>query len=276
MTAIRGQSPTGHPSGQRHRAQTIERAAGVTVVTGMHRSGTSLIANLLSEYGLDFGDPATFLRADQWNARGYFEQRDVLDLNSRIITGLPRTGGRLATFLGQLRYTAMPGRRTLQRRAARLQPALAELGRKYVGKSLKDPRFCLTLGGWKKSAAVGPIVVCLRSPLETVYSLRRRQRYPIPLGLRFWNYHIENLLRELEGERVLAVDYNALAGNAPVDELHALRSFFGLELSETELLDAHARTFDRRLLHCRSSGAELLPRRTRELWEALLELRMRR
>jgi len=247
----------------------------MTVVTGMHRSGTSLIANLLSEYGLDFGDPETFLPADEWNPQGYFEQRDVLDLNSRIVTGFPRTGGRLAMFFGQLRYMAMPGRRTLERRAERFQRTLGALGRKYAKKALKDPRFCLTLGSWKKFAEVHSIIVCLRSPLETVLSLRRRQNYPIPLGFRFWNYHIENLLRELEGERFLAVDYNALAGDAPLHELRALRFFLGLELSEEELIRGHARTFDPGLFHCRSSTDEALPRRTRELWQGLLELRRR-
>src|SRR5687767_703242 len=53
----------------------------------MHRSGTSMIANLLYALGADFGDESQLLEADQWNPRGYFELREVFILNDSVLLG---------------------------------------------------------------------------------------------------------------------------------------------------------------------------------------------
>ena len=57
------------------------------IITGMHRTGTSAIANMLYELGLDFGDPSEFITADRWNVEGYFENKEVTFLNDDIILG---------------------------------------------------------------------------------------------------------------------------------------------------------------------------------------------
>lgn len=72
------------------------------VVTGMHRSGTSLVAMTLEALGVSFGNHEEFYGSDRWNERGYFERRDVIDLNSRLLTGFPRTGSRGRLSLGRL------------------------------------------------------------------------------------------------------------------------------------------------------------------------------
>ena len=45
------------------------------LITGMHRSGTSLVAQIFFEVGMDFGDPENFYPADRWNPDGYFGKR---------------------------------------------------------------------------------------------------------------------------------------------------------------------------------------------------------
>src|SRR5450759_4073672 len=53
------------------------------IVTGMHRSGTSLVASLLAAWNVRMGD--RLLPADRGNPTGYFEDVDFLELNRRIL-----------------------------------------------------------------------------------------------------------------------------------------------------------------------------------------------
>ena len=73
----------------------------MTVITGMHRSRTSMAGNLLMSFGIPLGDSSTFYRKDEWNAKGYFEQNDVVDINSQLITGFIRSHGKLKALLSQ-------------------------------------------------------------------------------------------------------------------------------------------------------------------------------
>lgn len=248
------------------------------VVTGMHRSGTSMISRLLWECGMSFGDPSTFLAGDRWNQRGYFEQKEVMDLNSLLITGVPRNTNRLMKLVSQLAYVrcATPflpsagSMHALKRRAHHLRGRLEELGGRYLHQGLKDPRFCLTLGIWKEVVPIEKTVVCLRSPSQTARSLERRNRLPLSWAYRFWNHHVRHLLQDLEGLDPLVVDFDALCAGDGDRELVQMRNYFGFPLSSAELHEKYAVTFDRRLYHGgRSEEHEMLPADTRELWERL-------
>src|SRR5215470_8442214 len=54
------------------------------VLTGMHRSGTSLVASMLSALSIDMGQE--LLPADSNNVRGYFEDVEFLELQRRMLT----------------------------------------------------------------------------------------------------------------------------------------------------------------------------------------------
>src|SRR5215472_16049027 len=54
------------------------------ILTGMHRSGTSLVASLLCALSVDMGQE--LLPADSNNVRGYFEDLEFLQLQRRILS----------------------------------------------------------------------------------------------------------------------------------------------------------------------------------------------
>lgn len=195
------------------------------VVTGMHRSGTSLVCRLLAQLGVSFGDPAQHYPADRWNPDGYYEDRAVMDLNSRIVTGWPRNRSRLAAFAAKLAYLRMPGDAAIARRAARQQTALRALAARFRDGAVKDPRFCLTLRFWLDAAAVSHVVVCLRHPAAVVASLARRDRLPPALAARFFAWHVDRLLAQLPAGRAVFVDIARLA--VEPGELDALRRAVG-------------------------------------------------
>ena len=152
------------------------------VVSGMHRSGTSLVAQVLEANGLDFGPPERLYAADDSNANGYLERLDVVDLNSLVITGFERTTGRRAQVMSQLNYLRMPSAPRIERDLNNQSSDITQLGAELDALAVKDPRFCLTLDGWRTHANVGGLVVALRHPSASVASLRKRNRLPSAIG----------------------------------------------------------------------------------------------
>ena len=53
----------------------------IIIVLGMHRSGTSLIAGVLHEMGVNMG--SNLMKADEYNPKGYFEDIEIYKFNSR-------------------------------------------------------------------------------------------------------------------------------------------------------------------------------------------------
>ena len=53
------------------------------IVCGMHRSGTSLVAQALADNGIHMG--SDLVSADESNPAGHFEDRAVVNLHNRII-----------------------------------------------------------------------------------------------------------------------------------------------------------------------------------------------
>jgi hypothetical protein len=194
------------------------------IVTGMHRSGTSLAAQVLQAIGVDFGDPTAMYSADDWNANGYLERLDVVDLNSRIITGHERTTGRIAQVLSQLSYLRMPALDEIDRAADAMAKDLAIEAALIGDLAVKDPRFCLTYGGWVRHVGVDGLVVALRHPAASVASLRKRNRLPERIGHKFWRWHMEAILPHID-EDTLLIRQDLLTGPESASEIEHIRSW---------------------------------------------------
>jgi hypothetical protein len=207
------------------------------VVTGMHRSGTSLFAQLLLMFGVDFGRPSEFSQTEHCFEQGYTEYEEIIDLNSELITGFPRHRKGFASVASKLIYTTMPSQAAIMKRAESKKEQLLAIGAKYDKCAVKDVRFCLTLAVWKKIVPIEKFVVCLRHPTEVALSLKKRQHYPIWLGYMFWNYHIRSLLEQLETEKTLFVNFSSLREASSEEEIMRMANFFSIRKPKSELLE---------------------------------------
>lgn len=171
------------------------------IVAGMHRSGTSLTAQILQSLGADFGPADEMWEADQWNANGYLERRDVIDVNSQAITGISRTDNKLVAVASQVAYLRMP---TAQKIGARIDQAeVAKICAASKGLAVKDPRLCLTLPPWLATGEVDAVVVALRHPSASVASLAKRNRLPKAVGYKFWAWHMRELLATVPDDAIV-------------------------------------------------------------------------
>jgi hypothetical protein len=152
----------------------------------MHRSGTSLVAQIAYSAGANFGNPETFWPADSWNPAGYFEQKEIIKLNRKLING----------SLGRLHYFFPPSEGLIRRRAEKCRPEITLLAGKYADNLVKENRFCLTISEWLDSGAmIDKILVVFRDPAKVAHSLRRRNKIPRAVSNMLWYEHLSRLER---------------------------------------------------------------------------------
>lgn len=142
----------------------------VFLVLGAQRSGTSVTSHVLSEFGIDFGNPQHFLQ-DNHNPI-FFELKWVNDLNNRIIE---RLGYRYTDFFLPIEsdFQAVDFTDIEQTIHQQIQQEWGE--KPAIG--IKDPRFSLTLPIWeqyfRKQGYSLQIVFAIRSPANFLRSNQR-------------------------------------------------------------------------------------------------------
>lgn len=203
---------------------------GPLIVTGMHRSGTSLVASLLQAAGVHMGDRQ--LGPDRGNPRGHFEDVGFYRFHDGI---LKRAG--LSLLVQEVESL---GVFTPQDEADAKQ--LIEARRKHVLWGWKDPRTTFFLHCWQALLPQAKYVFLYRHPLEVALSLLRRgtdmEALVEPVAaLRSWQVHNQAILdfyREHSSACLLA-NISHVAHDMP-GFIGATARKFGLPL---QFLEAH-------------------------------------
>jgi len=197
------------------------------IISGMHRSGTSLVARLFYESGADMGNPNTFYRPDKWNPDGYFEQPDIHAINMPLING----------YFWKLAYFWLPSTKTILKRATYRTEQIYQIATKYKGKIVKETRFCLTLPAWIQSGAqIDKILICLRDPIQVAKSLQKRNKITLKHAYYLWLVHNQRLLENAANIPLWFVYYrNLLDKNRIMAEITPALQFFDLDMPKEKL-----------------------------------------
>ena len=130
------------------------------VVLGMHRSGTSMTAGILHHLGVYMGDYG--FKPDEWNEKGYFENRYITEMNENILS---KAGGS---------WDNPPSRESI------LSLDVSDNIQKIVNKEKrdlwgwKDPRTCLTIELFLPFIENIYYIVVRRNRLSVIESLYQR------------------------------------------------------------------------------------------------------
>lgn len=214
---------------------------GPIVVLGMHKSGTTLVAQMLHRSGIAMVDDE---QAGGYDDGNHFERASTNALNKSL---LGRSGGNsLRTFrpLGAEEVTA-------KLRAEALD-LVGGLERRAEPWGFKDPRSCLTYPVWKQVLPAHRIICVYRSPAEVHAHYTRKKSLDTTRGirtLRAWYEYNQGMLQAFEqapAANRLLVDYATLMQNS--GELTRLSEFVGLEMR------------DERVASLRRAGAAVGPR----------------
>jgi hypothetical protein len=196
----------------------------LNIITGTHRSGTSLVSRLLHRAGADFGATEGFYPADQWNPDGYFEQSEILQLNRKILQG---AWGKFANIIP-------PSTARIRQRGRENAEAIRRAIVRFGACTIKDPRFNYTGPAWEDQGAnIERFVVCVREPMDVALSLQRRNHLPIVVGLHVWRDCLQRLLDNYNHRQMWFVDYARLTAPATcIDEASSIIRFLGLNYQQ--------------------------------------------
>ena len=132
------------------------------IVTGMHRSGTSMVSGLLKLCGAYLGD--NLISGLRDNPKGHFEDREFVAINDYI---LRNNGGSWRNPPTKITSVPVPRMRKFLGKWPSDRPVL-----------FKDPRACFTIGAWRQLIHDHNLHVLFvtRSMYEIADSLAARNR----------------------------------------------------------------------------------------------------
>jgi hypothetical protein len=250
---------------------------GQLIVAGFHRSGTSLLTQLLHSAGLFVGDE--LLGAMPSNPYGHFEDREVLELHRAVLN---RHGDDwqwdepFAFHIGADHWETM-------------RRFVAKRDREHATWGFKDPRVCLFMGAWKYLMPDAKAIIVYRDPGECVRSMESRQSseyfsgkgdakrhlrfFTEPdHGLKLWDSHNRALVAYAEAhlDECLVLPFTALTGQYPV--VARLNERLGFDLRPVDT----GEVFDPDVTSSRVAPQRVIDpavgRRVDETWAALESL----
>jgi hypothetical protein len=219
------------------------------IVAGFHRSGTSLVCQLLHRAGLFLG--YDLLGATFSNPRGHFEDTEIIDVHEQILADNGQTWLISEPFLPVITESHWRRmERVIQRRNA-----------EHNLWGFKDPRVCSFIMIWKHLLPNAKALLIYRHFSDTTYSLARRQSVELlsdptgpprlykrfweepDLALRMWLTHNQALLTfaRTYPEETLVASLDMVQSGFPVIRAINQRWDLGLdEVPTSEVLDPTA------------------------------------
>ena len=244
-----GRAGAGQAQGEPATPSAPARQVAVCI-TGMHRSGTSLIAQILHGSGPYLGPYARLAAPAADNLDGYWEHPDIQQLNDELLAHFGG-GWDLAPSLPE-GWADLPDLEPLRQRARAL---IAEFGGQPAW-GWKDPRSALTMPFWRRLIPELKVVICVRSPLEVAQSLARRGMSSPAFGMRLWQTYYQRLLAAVPPEQRIVTHYDAYFADAAAETSRVL-SWLGLPVAPA-LVEQACAAASGELRHHRGTAASLL------------------
>lgn len=173
------------------------------LVSGMHRSGSSLVASILQSLGVNLGPDEEMVPADASNEAGYFENAPAVAVNDAFLAKndlswriLPAIETR-TSLVGVDAYVESIGD----------VAANLDENRPWC---LKDPRFSFLLPYWRTAAKPVSAIICLRRPDAVALSLKMRNDLSIGYGAALWELYTVAAMRNTRHMTRAVVVYEEL------------------------------------------------------------------
>ena len=170
-------------------------------VLGMHRSGTSAATRLFNMLGAGLG--RSLLPADpDINAKGYFEDREVVELNEALLHHFSTTWYDLGEMPDM--WWQLPEMEPFK---ARIRNILEQDYDQTPLAVIKDPRLCVLFPLWLDAVGTDRDIRCalvIRHPHEVAASLQKRDNLDMGYGCYLWmryvllaEYYSRDLIRDV-------------------------------------------------------------------------------
>ena len=202
-----------------------------TVVTGMHRSGTSMVTQLLAHAGLWLGPEEKLMPAKPDNPDGFYEHLDVVWIHNALLQQHHGGWDFEPTFTNNWQQAESIS--DLKSRAISTCKKISSGKNKHQAWGWKDPRTCFFLPFWHSLMPDMKHVICVRNPLAVAQSIRARNNNSLPFGLDLWERYNSNLLNHVRAGSFVVTHYDSWFID-PQKELLRLTRFLGWEAQKIE------------------------------------------
>lgn len=165
----------------------------ITIILGMHRSGTSTFAGVLHLNKILMGNYKKFWpRPLAQNPKGFYENYDFRKINDQLLEEAGYTVKSYNSVVPKLD----PSKKIL----SKMKKIILDTNKKSDDWGWKDPRTCLTINWWIKSLEdielhdEVKIIFVSRNPSSVAKSLKTRNKLPLSKGLQIWKAYTENAI----------------------------------------------------------------------------------
>lgn len=175
------------------------------IILGMHRSGTSVVAQICQSMGAYLGKEKELMIATEDNLDGYFENIEIANIDSEILH-----------ICGREWYSTEPlkvdyNNLQIVKAIAKLKRCVQRLIEKEEFVAIKDPRISILLPVWEKALCELKIAIkyiwVFRNPMDVMESLKRRDGYSKKHCLTLWCYYNICIFKYLEEKNYLLINY---------------------------------------------------------------------
>lgn len=174
------------------------------IILGMHRSGTSVVTSMVERMGAWCSGPDKAMHAQVDNPGGFWERRDVVDLNDHILDDLNLKWHSVFEDINQKDIENL-----VEKYSKAITKIIAQLDHHPVW-VVKDPRLCLTWPIWQPSISDAKVVVVLRHPIAVARSLNNRNHMPNQIGLALWAWYMKSLSSAISEREVYTLNHQEL------------------------------------------------------------------
>ena len=162
-------------------------SARALVIMGMHRSGTSALAGLLNQLGVEMG--SCLMPAQEGvNEKGFWEQEEIVSVHDRLLQYYGLSWDDPRHLPRDWWLEEFP-----QHCLEEICRIIADDMKDSALWAIKDPRMCRLMPLWHQVFSrlnIEPLFLCIvRNPLEVAASLYARDRIPKDLVLLLWVQH---------------------------------------------------------------------------------------
>ncbi len=229
----------------------------IVVVLGMHRSGTSVLARGLRVLNVNLGDKFIPRQAD--NKNGFWEDMDINNLNEELLATIGSSWHsnkviEESVLLSQkLKAERVRAVKLLEHKFQNLVPIFG----------FKDPRTSVLMPFWKsvfkQLELDDSYIIALRSPLDVIKSLERRNGFAKEKSYFLWAKYLINAVQYSKGKPRIVVDYDQLL-YAPTTELERISNILALPnpKDQNNELDEYINQFLTKSLRHHMTDASLL------------------
>jgi GT2 family glycosyltransferase len=203
----------------------------IVLVLGMHRSGTSLAAQLVARAGVWTGED--LMPANLYNTEGYWEYNPLVRFHEKLLK-----------FTGNVWYAPVvpfSTERLLKEFGKEAEDLVHEMDRNCSGIWMwKDPRMITFMPFWERVMEGRHIIriIPVRHPAATAESLFRRDKMPAVAACALWEYLIRELFTNTRLQNAIRFDFEAFIADPKKScdhFFHQLRKLAGPNLPDVTI-----------------------------------------